>query len=351
MQPDAHHALSPRLSANGGPAVKLSASQVSICRRLRTLLSDGTLRMAGGGCPCGAQPQDRPVGELDRYGIPLRSVLCMDCGTLRFDPYLDEESLQRFYRDYYQELYERSPDAKAYFATQEGYGARVLQALRRHVPDARTVVEVGCGAGGALSVLQEAGIEVAGCDHSARLVKFGKSRGLRTLVLGGIEELQSQNVDAAYLHHVFEHLADPVGFLLACKRMLRPSGVVMLIVPDISRIHRFAFPGGDVRLFLHVAHKFNYSRLGLARLAARAGYALEPIGGFESDKAPEMWLALRPGGAPAAQEGAQPHGEAMLQYLRRTEKLYRLGVLPGYGAGLLGRLGRLTATLGRMGAP
>ena len=351
MQPDASAALSPRLSLHGGPAVRLSASQVSICGRLRALLDDGALRLVSGGCPCGAQPRDEPLGELDRYGIALRSVLCMECGTLRFDPYLDEESLQRFYSEYYQELYERSADAEAYFASQKAYGARVLQALGRHAPGARNVVEAGCGAGGALSLLQEAGVQVAGCDHSARLVRFGQSKGMRSLVIGGIDELPGvENADAVYLHHVFEHLAAPVDFLRACKRLLRASGLVLLIVPDISRIDRFAFPGGDVRLFLHVAHKFNYSRRGLARLAARAGYAIEPIDGFESRQAPEMWLALRPVSGPVVQHAAEREGQAMLHYLRRTEKLYRLGVLPGYRVGLLGRLGRLAATLGGMGA-
>ena len=344
MQPDAGAALSRRLSLHGGPAVRLSASQTAICGRLRALLDDGTLRLASGGCPCGAQPRDEPVGELDRYGIALRSVVCMECGTLRFDPYLDEESLQRFYSEYYQELYERSPDAETYFASQQAYGARVLQALRRHAPQARSVVEAGCGAGGAMSVLHEAGLQVAGCDHSARLVRFGQSKGMHSLVVGGIEHLQ-QRVEAVYLHHVFEHLGDPVGFLRRCKELVGTSGLVLLIVPDIARIDRFAFPGGDVRLFLHVAHKFNYSRRGLAMLAARAGYAIEPIGGFESRKAPEMWLALRPASGAAVQQGAEGEGQAMLRYLRRTEKLYRLGVLPGYGVGLLGRLGRLTATL------
>lgn len=352
MQPDAGALLSPRLSAHGGPAVELSASQLLIRERLRTLLGDGSLRMLGGACACGAPPRDEPVGELDRYGIPLRSVLCMECGTLRFDPYLDEASLDRFYREYYQELYERSPDAEAYFARQREYGRRVREALRKLAPHCRSVVEAGCGAGGALSVLQESGMQVGGCDHSARLIAFGRSQGLRSLATGGIEQLRAElpgRADVVYLHHVFEHLGDPLAFLRACKDLLNPAGVVLMIVPDISHIDRFAFPGGDVRLFLHVAHKFNYTRPGVARLAARAGYAVEPVGGFESSNAPEMWLALRPAAVLAARDSAADDGAAMLQYLRRTERLYRLGVLPGYRVGLLGRLGRLTATLGRIG--
>ena len=349
MRADTSALLSRRLSVHGGPAIGLSAGQASLRQRLLDHMRDGSLGMTSAPCPCGAQSRDQPVAEIDRYGIPLRSVLCMACGTLRFDPYLDEASLQRFYREYYQELYDRSADPQTYFEKQKEYGARMLAALRAHAPQASTIVEAGCGAGGALSVLQQAGMSVAGCDHSERLVRFGRSNAVGPLVVGSIAELQAalpgvQQVDAVYLHHVFEHLADPVSFLRACKRLLRPAGLVILVVPDISRIDRFPFPGGDVRLFLHVAHKFNYSRQGLARLAAKAGYALQTVGGFESRMAPEMWLAVRPNGAAVGADGTD-HGSSVLRYLHRTERLYRLGILPGYGDGLARRLRRLKNTL------
>ena len=49
-------------------------------------------------CPCqksGAK-NDVVISEIDRYGLPLQSVLCNDCGTVRIDPYLDRDSLSDF---------------------------------------------------------------------------------------------------------------------------------------------------------------------------------------------------------------------------------------------------------------
>jgi SAM-dependent methyltransferase len=345
MRPEAG-ILSHRLSAPGSPAVNLSGAQAALTRHIVELLRSGSLAMVNEPCPCGAQPNDQPVGQIDRYGIPMRSLVCLSCGTVRFDPYFDEPSLQSFYRDYYQDLYERSSDPDAHFAAQRKHGARVLAAIRAHAPQSRTVIEVGCGAGGALAVLEEAGMRVAGCDHSERLVRFGQAQGVGRLIVGDIDRLAATaadfgSVDIVYLHHVFEHIRDPAGFLASCRSLLSPSGLLIAIVPDISRIDQFAFPAGDVRLFLHLAHKFNYSRQGLRKLGLRSGFAVEFLHGFESTIAPELWALFRPQSGTGAPLPEGESGRKMLRYLRRTELRYRVGLLPGYGATARGTLRRL----------
>jgi hypothetical protein len=146
------------------------------------------------------------------------------------------------------------------------------------------------------------------------------------------------------LHHVFEHISDPAGFLKTCRSLLSSSGTLIVIVPDISRIDTFPFPGGDIRLFLHVAHKFNYSRRGLELLGQTGGYSVSFIHQYESTIAPELWAVFRP------QSGVKAMGEAssgreMLHYLRSTELRYRLGLLPGYNPGALPRVRRLARAL------
>ena len=36
------------------------------------------------------------ISRTDRYGINLKTVFCLNCGSLRFNPYLNEESLKIF---------------------------------------------------------------------------------------------------------------------------------------------------------------------------------------------------------------------------------------------------------------
>lgn len=48
----------------------------------------------------------------------------------------------------------------------------------------------------------------------------------------GLSCLQDGKLDFVIASHLLEHLPDPLGFLLDCHRVLRESGVLLLIVPD-----------------------------------------------------------------------------------------------------------------------
>ena len=342
--------LSSRLEQTAGPAIALNERQQALAQNIRRRLADEEFALHPSPCICGEESNDALVGNVDRYGLPMRSVVCLHCGTLRIDPYLDEPSLQTFYRHYYQDLYDRAPDPVAYFEAQKAYGRRVLGTLRQIAPAAARAVEVGCGAGGAVSVLREAGLHAAGCDHSRRLIDFGSAQGISGLAVGDIRALAVAvptlgREDLIYLHHVFEHMSDPGRFLLDCAPLLAPAGAVLAIVPDIARIDKFSFPGGDVRLFLHIAHKYNYSREGLHRLGNRCGFAVEFLTDFESKVAPETWAVFRPARAGERRSETTPVGERMLTYLRRTETRYRFGLLPGCHTGLGGRARRLARSV------
>jgi SAM-dependent methyltransferase len=344
-------ALSPRLAVDAGPAVPLQPTQVALAEEVRRRQQAGSLTTSRTLCVCGATAASTVVAEVDRHGLELRTVLCGACGTLRADPYLDDAGLRVFYRDYYQELYARASDPTAYFDRQKSYGRRVADAVRRIAPQSRSVVEIGCGAGGALDVLRTEGMEVAGCDHSRELIAFGTGRGIKRLAVGDLGDLVAadpgvRDVDVVYLHHVFEHVSDPALLLETCKSILGPRGAFVAIVPDISRIDAFPFPGGDVRLFLHIAHKYNYSRQGLSMLGERCGYTVEFLEGFESHVAPEMWAIFRPGRRPEQQQPTvAASGAQMLAYLRKTDTRYRFGLLPGYQSGIRSRATRLAKTV------
>jgi hypothetical protein len=52
---------------------------------------------------------------------------------------------------------------------------------------------------------------------------------------------------------VFEHIGAPGAWLARAGDMLSEDGVIVVAVPDVTGIHRYASPGGDLRQFLHIA--------------------------------------------------------------------------------------------------
>lgn len=325
--------LSDRFAASAGAAVNLHFEQVSIIEEVRQRLSNGAYSYFADGCPCGSPYMDVLVAGIDRYGLPLKTVLCQACGTLRTNPYLVPQDLEHFYTHFYQTMYRRAVDPGVYFEQQGQYGSRVLSFAAEFLSPGDFVFEVGCGAGGALRVFQEAGYQVGGCDYSRELIEFGLARGLRSLFVGDpVNILRDLKIrpKVIYLHHVFEHISQPVEWLQALAPYIASGGYLVIVVPDITRIDSHPFPAGDARLFFHIAHRYNFSISGMERVGRRAGFTVERCEQRSARLAPEFWTALRPGNRERAlKEIAPTAGQEMLSYLRRTERRYALGLTRG----------------------
>lgn len=170
--------LSHRFARASAPAIqaRLVESQRARVAEFERSLAESKLTSAHQPCPCGAS-DDVLVSEVDRYGLPLTNVLCMKCGTIRIDPYLDAESLDKFYREMYLAIYGWAPVLADYFARQASYGECVLALFERELPMPANVLEIGCGAGGALSVFQDRGHRVAGCAKPSLRVIVDRANG------------------------------------------------------------------------------------------------------------------------------------------------------------------------------
>jgi SAM-dependent methyltransferase len=337
--PAARQLLSDRFRYTPGQK-ELGAAQDRLINEFLGRVADGRYQLVHSPCACGRPPRDVVIAEVDRFGLPVANVLCLRCGTVRIDPYLDPPSLADFYRTLYQDLYGRAPDPGEYFDRQRVYGRKVLVAIvegLRLRPG--TVLEVGCGAGGALLEFRDAGWSVTGCDYSDRLLKFGTSRGVPDLHGGSIFEvsrrLGGNRFDLVLLHHVFEHIDRPYEAFRTLAELLAPEGRLLLIVPYLRGIHTHPFPAGDALGYLHIAHKYNYSLLGLVLSARQAGLRVDqvrPPTGMPTawSHGPELWVVVTAGRGtvPTASSMADEPGRAMLRYLRATERLYRWGICP-----------------------
>lgn len=292
-------------------------------------IASGEYRMEHDSCCCG-EHDSKIIAQVDRYGIKLDTVLCKSCGSLRFDPYLSSESLAHFYQVFYQDMYARALEPNAYFVKQQQYGERLLRFVKGRSLSGKIIVEVGCGAGGALSVFKAAGCETYGCDYSERLVELGASRGLENLYCGDIETLidgmvaSGKKADLIFLHHVFEHLPAPVSWLVRARKILNENGLIVVAVPDVLGINQYPSPDGDLRLFLHVAHKFNFTVQGLSALAERANFSASLVDVEKSKQAPELWAAFSSAehAAPVPKVAAIDTGEHLFSHLRTVEKLF-----------------------------
>src|SRR6266566_78694 len=70
------------------------------------------------------------VAEVERYGVPLRTVLSRHSGLMRSDPYYDSSYLATFYREHYRGLYRPKRFSMSwFFAEQVRHGQRIMEKL------------------------------------------------------------------------------------------------------------------------------------------------------------------------------------------------------------------------------
>jgi len=125
-----------------------------------------------------------------------------------------------------------------------------------------SVLDVGCGEGLLLEVLDRAGIRAAGVEARGERVERARARGC-DVELGDAHALGhgDRSFDVVVIRHVLHHLADPAGAVREACRVAR-SGVV-LAEPVVER----SIPSQAAMALLDGF---------LSRLEARAGHVHEP---------------------------------------------------------------------------
>ncbi|MGH3202266.1 MAG: class I SAM-dependent methyltransferase [Streptosporangiaceae bacterium] len=118
---------------------------------------------------------------------------------------------------------------------------QLADAVGYHVPAAGQVLDLGCGTGDLARHLASAGLQVTGCDISANMLSRAAANDPR----GAIElrrldptwrtlPFPAGRFDAVVASSVLEYVESPGAVLAECARVLRPGGVMLCTVPDLT---------------------------------------------------------------------------------------------------------------------
>lgn len=107
----------------------------------------------------------------------------------------------------------------------------------RLAPEARTVLDLGCGNGRASRLLADAGKRVVGLEISSVALRKAATVGALGAIWyveGSCEAplpFRSESIDAVYWTEVIELLVDPQVAVAECRRVLRPGGTLFVSAP------------------------------------------------------------------------------------------------------------------------
>ena len=112
------------------------------------------------------------------------------------------------------------------------------QTLRSFVDAGQRVLEVGCGTGHWLQLLEQWGCDVSGLDPSSQMLEKAAARGLRAeLVHGHAESLpfSAASFDRVLCINAIHHFEDIPRFIGEARRVLRAGGRLLSIALDPSQ--------------------------------------------------------------------------------------------------------------------
>jgi SAM-dependent methyltransferase len=230
------------------------------------------------------------IPTTDRFGTALSDIVrCRVCGHMQLAELPSGAVLLSDYEE----------AASADYLSEEPGQRRTARALlerleRRVTPGA--LLDAGCWLGFLLDEARVRGWEVTGLEPSRFAAGYARER-LGLHVLGDdlmTAELPGASFDAVVLADVIEHLPDPGAGLERISTLLRPGGILVLVLPDAgSRVARVLgrrwwsvipthvqyFTRGSLSTLLQ-RHGWELLEVGTAPKAFTVRYYLERIGGY-----------------------------------------------------------------------
>lgn len=135
------------------------------------------------------------------------------------------------------------------------------------------LLDVGCAGGKDLKVLQEMGWNVTGIEISPTAAAVARARLGCEVLVGDFDQvpLGEERFDVVRFSHTLEHLASPRKALEKAHRILRPSGLLWIEVPNSASLERWLF-GMHWYCWDLPRHLYQFTPKTLARLVSSTGF-------------------------------------------------------------------------------
>jgi len=173
---------------------------------------------------------------LDRVG-QFDVIDCSCCGFKHVVPIPTSEELETLYRETYYSI-----DKPCYFEHHREdlewwnvvYASRYDTFEELLPPDRRRLLDVGSGPGYFLLHGVQRGWDTLGVEPSRQAAAHSRELGLTVVEAFLTPDLAGElgSFDVVHFSEVLEHLPDPAGMLTLARRMLRPGGLVCVVVPN-----------------------------------------------------------------------------------------------------------------------
>jgi SAM-dependent methyltransferase len=213
------------------------------------------------------------IANQDRYGLPVRFVMCRQCGLTTLNPRWGRDAYNKFYTAYYRPLVAEwsGGETPAAHSVQMWF-EKMAQAttLAHYLPASPRVVDIGGGDGFLAEYLRDQyGAEVVIVEPNAREAQEAVAKGFDVVVdVFENSHLEPASFDLVVMLRTVDHLIHASETLDKVRRILRPQGVVL--VDGVDYYRRMALCGDAVKP-LKIDHCYYFSPETLPMLMRKCG--------------------------------------------------------------------------------
>jgi len=229
-------------------------------------------------CLCGedSESQTEVLAEIDRWGLPVKNVICKTCGLVRIHPRYEHSVYEHIYINIYWKLVHGAKELTE---------KRFLFSVKRAKPFAdhltnnfelagKKVLEIGASYGAGLYRLKDSNCEkLVGYDYDKEFLDKGREYTALDLRYGGVDEAvhDEEQYDLVILRHVFEHFLDPARELSSLSKLLGKDGMLFIEVPGV---YNMTYWYDDPLHYFDFFHPYSYTLGTLKNEMMKNGYVL-----------------------------------------------------------------------------
>ena len=181
------------------------------------------------------------LADRDRYGIPLRTAICLSCGLVFLVDHLTREGYEEFYRrGLYRKLITSfsgiNHTIEQIHSSQSRYAIRLLSTLEGYIPRPKsqaTLLDLGGSTGiTAKKFAEKYGFHATVLDPSVDETKVAENLGIEVVPTMLESWETSRQFDMILLCRSIEHLFDLDGSLRKIRQLIKPTGLFYCDIAD-----------------------------------------------------------------------------------------------------------------------
>lgn len=245
----------------------------------------------------------KPEGETD---VHVKCGICgsgnssayWDCGTFTFvkcnscghiyqslqPVFLDLQ--KRYGQDYF--IYEKENDRNFFELMLLGLKDAGFEQLEKQIVD-RSFLDIGCATGMLLEHMKNRGWSVQGVEICRPSAEYGIKHRNVAIHVGTLEDAGFSDNTFSFIHfsHLIEHLSNPKAFLKEAYRVLKPSGYLIVVTPNVKSLQAKLFRQRWRSAIADHLHLF--SKRTLSRILIENGFTpvkMKTWGGMAKGRAP-----------------------------------------------------------------